>query len=85
MSTEEVVKEIVEETLKNTSASFIEVFVIIAFVVLQSALVEAVGWHYIYQKPEYKDLKDKIYNLGKRVKVLKHDYLYGTSTKKKQE
>jgi hypothetical protein len=43
MSTEEVVKEVVEETLKNTNASLIEVFGIILFVLIQGAIVEAIG------------------------------------------
>lgn len=43
MSTEEVVKEVVEETLKNTNASFVEVFAIMAFVIIQSIIIEAIG------------------------------------------
>ena len=48
-------------------------------------IIEAVGYYYVYQLEEYKELIEKTKNLAQRVKKLKHEYLYGTSNKKKQE
>ena len=70
---------------KNIQVGFAEVLLIFTFVLIQNAIVEAVLYYQVTSKEEYKDLITKVKNLAARLKLLKHEYIYGTSNKKKQE
>ena len=59
--------------------------VVISICALHLLLTEAIGTYLIYSKQDFKDLQEKITNLGRRLKTLKYEYIYVPSTKKKQE
>lgn len=68
----------------NTKGDFMQVITVIAFVVFQTTLIEALGYHFIYRHDEYKDLIESTKNLGKKIKQLKDQQLYGKSVKSRQ-
>jgi len=81
----EQVIEAVAEVAKNIQVSGAEVLGLIVFVLAQNAVLEAVNYHFVTSREEYQDCITRTRNLGARIKKLKHDYIYGTSNKKKQE
>jgi hypothetical protein len=62
-----------------------DIALVLAICTLHLLLQELIGYFYIYSKEEFKDIQEKIRNLGIRLKKLKYDFLYVPSTKKKQE
>lgn len=58
---------------------------VIGICLLSTVLQEVLGQFMVFGKEEFKDLQEKIRNLGKRLKKLKYDFIYVPSNKKKQE
>ena len=57
----------------------------IGLCVSYNVAVEIVGQYMVYSNEEYSELQEKARNLGRRLKLLKYEYLYIPSNKKKQE
>jgi len=82
---QKVTEAVVEAVVANVEGTWTDVMFLIIFAVAQVLLIEGIGYYYVFRKDEYHETQDKTRNLSKRIKKLRHDYLYVPSTKKKQE
>ena len=47
-----------------------EVLTIIFYVIVQSVVMEAVGWYFVFRNEEFQDAKERAINLSKKLEEL---------------
>ena len=67
----------------SANVGLFEVSSIVLFVIVQSVVMEALGWYFVYRKEEYKDSRERAINLSKKIDELKSTMIYAKDTKKR--
>ena len=76
-------EKIIAEQLPNFGV--FDFLLLVGLVVALNVITEVAGHYFVYRHEEYQDNRERVKNLGAKLKKLKYEYLYVPSKKKRQE